>query len=94
MIHKEGGGEKEEEGSKGYVNGGSKDAGEGEEREGDAPLEDASDDDKIYGAIASGQSTTTTNTKYDTKDDDDKEGRMVGIPQLWVCTMVHMEDAA
>ena len=44
-IHKERGDEKEEEGSKGDGDGCSDDAGEGEEREGDLSLEDASDDD-------------------------------------------------
>ena len=58
-IHKEGGGEKEEEGSKGDNNGGDgddgdDDAGEGEEREGASSLEEAFDNDKIYGAIAPG----------------------------------------
>ena len=81
-IHKEGGGEKEEEGSKGDNNNGNVDSGEREEREGDTYLEDASDDHYIYGSIASGQGTTTTNAKDDAKDDDDKEGCMVGIPQF------------
>ena len=40
-----------------------------EEREGYAPLEDASDNNDIYGTIASGQGTTTTDTKS-AKDDD------------------------
>ena len=58
--------------------------GEGEEREGAVSLEN-----EIYGAIDSGQGTTTTNAKDDAKDDDDEEGRMVGIPQFWVCAMGH-----
>ena len=53
-------------------------------------LEDASDDDKIFGNIASGQVTTTTNSKS-VKDDDDEEGCIVKIHQFWVCTMGHME---
>ena len=36
---------------------------EGEEREGGASLENTSDDDKIYGAIASGQGSTTSHAK-------------------------------
>ena len=92
MIHKEGGGEKEEEGSKGDDDG-NNNAGEGEEREGDASLEDASDDNDIYGTIASGQGNTTTNAKA-AKYNDDKDGRMVGIPQFWVCAMGHMEAVA
>ena len=67
-IYKELGGEKEEEGSKRDDDGGNDDAGEGEEREGAASLEDAFDDDEIYGAIAYGQSTTTTKAKDDAKD--------------------------
>ena len=67
--------------------------GEGEERERAASLEYASDNDDIYGAIASGQVTTTNNTKS-AKENDDEEGRMVGIPQFWVCTMGHMEAVA
>ena len=55
-------------------------AGEGEEREGYASLEDAFNDDKIYVAIASGQCTNTTNAKDDSKDGNDEEGLMVGIP--------------
>ena len=90
-IHKEVGGEKEEEGSKGYTDGGIDDAGEGEDREGDVYLEDASDHNNIYGVIASGKGTTTTNAKDDAKDDDEKDGHMVGIPQFWVCAMGHME---
>ena len=53
MIHKEGGGEKEEEGSKGDDEGDGN-TGEGEEREGASSLEEAFDNDKIYGAIAPG----------------------------------------
>ena len=68
--------------------------GEGEEREGAASLEDAFDDNEIYGAIASGQGTATTNTKDDAKDNNHEEGRMVGIPQFWVCAMGHMETAS
>ena len=49
----------------------------GEDREGAASLEDASDDYEIYGAIVS-RSTTTTNAKS-TKDDDNEEVHMVGI---------------
>ena len=69
--------------------------GEGDEREGAAYLEDASNnnDNEIYGAIASGQGTTT-NAKDDANYDDDKEGLMVGIPQFWVCAMGHMEAVA
>ena len=63
-IHKEGGGKNEEERSKGDND--DDDAGEGEERERDTCLEDVSNNDKIYGAIASRQGTTTTNTKDDT----------------------------
>ena len=48
-----------------------RDAGDGEEREDAVSLKDASDDNKIYGAIASGQGTTTTNAKS-SKDDDDE----------------------
>ena len=93
-IHKERGYKKEEERSKGDDDDSNdNDAGEGEEGEGAASLEDASDDDEIYGAIDSKQSTTTTNSKA-AKDDDDKEGRMVGIPQFWVCAMGHMEAVA
>ena len=92
-IHKELGGEKEEEGSKGDDDDGDEDAGGGEEREGAVSLEDAPNDDDIYGAISPGQVTTTTNAK-DAKDDDDEEGRMMGIPQLWVCAMGHMEAIA
>ena len=66
-------------------------AEEGEEREGAASLENASNDDKIYGANASGQGNTTTNTKANSKDNDDKEGRMAVIPQFWVCAMEHIE---
>ena len=87
-IHKEGGGEKDEKGLKGDNN--DDDAGEGYEKEGAASLEDTSNEDNIYGAITSGQDTTTNNKKY-AKDDDDEEGRMVGIPQFWVCAMGHME---
>ena len=56
-------------------------------------MEDASDNDKIYGAIASGQVTTTTNVKV-AKDDYDEEGRMVRRTQFWVLTMGHMEAVA
>ena len=80
-IHKEVGGEKEEEGSKGYTDGGIDDAGEGEDREGAASLEAYSSNNEIYGAIASGQGTTTKATD-DAKDDDDEEGRMVVITQF------------
>ena len=45
--------------------------GEGEYRERAASLEDASDEDKIYGAIAS-RGTTNTNAKY-AKDNDNEE---------------------
>ena len=93
-INKEGGGEKEQGGSKGDDDGDNNDAEEGEEKEGDASLEDASNNKEIYSAVASGQNTTTTNTKDDAKDKDDKEGRMVGIPQLKVCAMGHMEAVA
>ena len=57
-------------------------------------MKDALDNDNIYGAIASGQGTNNTNFKYDAKDNDDEEGRMVGIPQFWVCAMGHMEAVA
>ena len=67
--------------------------GSGEDREGDASLEEASDDDKIYGAIASGQGVTTTNAKS-AKDENDEEGCMMGIPQFWVRAMGHMEAVA
>ena len=80
IIHKEEGGEKEEEGPKRDGYGSDDDAGEGEEREWAASLEDASDEEKIYGAIAS-RGTTTNNAKA-AKDDDYKEGRMVGILQF------------
>ena len=80
-INKEGGGKREDEGSKGDDDCSDDDAGEGEDREGAECLEDASDVDKIYGAIASGQGNTITNTKAD-KDNDDEEGRMVVIPQF------------
>ena len=53
-------------------------------------LEEASDDDNIYVNISS-RGTTTTNVKA-SKDGDDKEGRMVGILQFWVCAMGYMED--
>ena len=53
-------------------------------------MEDAFDDDEIYGTIASGQGTNNNNFKDDAKDNDDEEGRMVGIPQFWVCAMGHM----
>ena len=66
--------------------------GEGGEREGDTYLEDASDDDKIYGAIAS-RVITNDNTKA-AKDEDDEEGRMVGILQFWVREMGHMDAVA
>ena len=60
-IHKDGGGEKEVEGSKGDDDDG--DTGGGEDREGDASMDDPSNDNEIYGAIVSRQGTTTTNTK-------------------------------
>ena len=53
---------------------------------------DASENDEIYGVIAS-IVTTTTNVKA-AKDDDDEEGRMVGILHFWVCAMGHMEAVA
>ena len=90
-IHKERASENEdEERSKGYNDGGDENAGEGEEREGATPLDDASDKNSIYGAITSGQGTNTINIKS-AKDNYDEEGRMVGIPQFWVCAMGHME---
>ena len=46
----------------------------------------------MCGAIAS-RGTTNTNPKA-TKDNNDKEGRMVGILQFWVCAMGHMEAVA
>ena len=87
-IHKEGRDDKEEEGSKKDEDDGDDDVGEGDEREEAASLEDTSDDDKIYGAIAS-RGTTTTNSKATKapKDDNDKEGHMVGILQFWVCAI-------
>ena len=88
-IHKEGGGEKKEAGSKGDGD----NVGEGEEREGAASLKDVSNEDKIYGTIASGQGTTTKNAKDDAKDNDAEEGRMVRITQFWVCAMGHMKAA-
>ena len=91
-IPKEGGDEKEEEGSKRDYKNGDNDAGEGEEREGAASLEDAFDNNEIYGAIAY-RCTTTTNAKV-AKDEDIEEGRMVGIIQFWVCEIGHMEDVA
>ena len=91
-IHKEGGGEKEEEGSKIYVDGGNDNTEEGEEREGSAFLEDASNDDDIYGAVSS-KGTTITNDKA-AKGDNDKERRMLLILQLWVCAIKHMEAVA
>ena len=51
-------------------NSGNNDAGEGEEREGFASLEDASNNNEIYGPIASGQ-VTTTNATDASKDDND-----------------------
>ena len=60
--------------------------GEVEEREETASLEDASDDNKIYGKIAS-TGTNTTYAKDYAKDDDDKEVCMVGILKFWVCAM-------
>ena len=89
-IHKEGRSEKEREGSKGDDGGEDDNAREIEEREGAASLEDVSDDNEIYGAIDSGQGTTTTNSKA-AKDYDDKEGHIMGIPHFWVCAMGHME---
>ena len=65
----------------------------GEGREGASSLEDASNDDGIYGVIAFGQGTTTTNVKA-AKYNNDEEGRMVGILQFWVCVMGHMEALA
>ena len=79
---------------KGDDEGGNDDTGEGEEREGATSLDDSSDDKNVYGAIASVQGTTTNNAKDGAKDDSDDEGRMVGIPQFWVCAMGHMEAVA
>ena len=56
-------------------------------------MEESSKDDAIYGTITSGQGTTT-NDKDNAKDDDDEEGRMAGIAQLWVCLMGFMEAVA
>ena len=56
-------------------------------------MEDASNKNNIYGAIAYGHGTTTTNAKSN-KDNNDEEGPMVGIPQFWVCAMGHMEAVA
>ena len=75
FIRREGG-EKEEEGSNGDDDDGN-DAGEGEEREGAAYLVDASAVNRIFGTIASVKVTTTTNAKA-SKDNDDKEGPMMG----------------
>ena len=62
-IHKEGGVEKEEEGSKGDGGGGDDSyAREGEEREGATYLEASSSSNEVYGDIASGQ-VSTTNAK-------------------------------
>ena len=61
--------------------------------EGAASMDASPNNDKIYGAIAYGK-VTNTNTKDDVKDNDEKEGRMVGIPQFWVCAMGHMEAVA
>ena len=79
-IHKEGRGEKEEEGLKRDDDDSNDDMGEGEEREGAESLEDIFNGNDIYCAITS-RGTTTTNNEA-AKDDDDKEGRMVGILQL------------
>ena len=68
-------------------------AGEGEGRMCYASLEEASNNDKIYSAITARQGTNTTNTKA-AKGDDYEEGRIVGIPQFWVCAMGHMEALA
>ena len=57
-----------------------------------ASLDYASYDDEIYGYIAS-RGTINTNTKG-AKEDDDEEGRMMGILQFWVCAMGHMEVVA
>ena len=59
---------------------------------GAASLEDASEDDEMYGTIAS-IGTTTTNDKA-AKDNNDEERRMVVILQFWVCAMRHMEAVA
>ena len=88
-INKQLGGEKEEEWSKRDDDSDNNDAGEVEEREGNASLEDASNNKKIYGDIVS-IGTNTTNAKDDSKDDEDEEGSMVGILQFWVCAMGHM----
>ena len=56
-----------------------------------AYLEDASDDDEIYGAIASRQGTTTTNAKDNANDNDGEEGCMVVISQFWLCAIGQME---
>ena len=93
MVHKEGGGKKEEEGSK-EDDGGDSNMGEGEERDGSASLYKSFDNENICGAITSGQVTTTTNSKDDAKEDNGGEGRMVGIPQFWVCAMGHMVAVA
>ena len=61
--------------------------------EGGASLEDASDNDVMYGVIDS-RGTTSTNAKDNAKYGDDEEGSMVGILQLWVCAMGHMEAVA
>ena len=63
-----------------------------EEREWGTSLEDASNNDEIYGVIAS-RGTTTTNAKS-AKDDNNEEGHMVGILKFWVCALGHMEAAA
>ena len=62
--------------------------------EGAASPEDASGNNEIYGAITSVQGNTTNNAKDNAKENDDKEGHMVGIHQFWVCEMGHMEAVA
>ena len=92
MINKDWGVEKEEEWSKIDENIGNDNSGDGEEREGDASLGDSYNNDNIYDAIAS-RGTTSNNFKA-AKYDDNEEGRMVRILQLWVCAMGHMEALA
>ena len=101
-IHKERADKKEERGSKeddndddnDNDNDDDDDTREREEWEVSASLEDASVHNDIYGAITSGQGTTKNNAKDDAMDDYDEEGRMVGIPQFWVCATGHMEAVA
>ena len=91
-INKEGGGDNDEEGSKGYDNV-DDDVREVEEREGSASMEASSDNEEIYCDIAYGQGNNNDAKEY-ANSNNDEEGRMVGIPQFWVCAMRHMEAVA